>query len=184
MKLQVVVSHLTPAEAGIAEKLFETTIPDTYAKEGIGHLEEDMEQEIHSKKKLIRLSLDSSRPEAFLLVAKIDDTIVGCISYAPCGEDIRICTEHQLDDVGELGSLYVLPNYQGQGVGSALIKAMTATLNERGIEKFCLDSGYKIAQQKWLHKFGKPYAVVEDYWGPDTTHMVWLCNVKDFLELR
>jgi len=87
-----------------------------------------------------------------------------------------------LDHLGELGSLYVAPSYQNQGIGSALIKEMMIFLKEQGIEQFCLDSGYKRAQTRWLRKFGEPYKVVKDYWGPDSIHMVWLCNVNGFLE--
>jgi GNAT superfamily N-acetyltransferase len=82
--------------------------------------------------------------------------------------------------VGELGSLYVLPSYQGLGVGSTLIKELMAYLSKQGIEQFCLDSGYQRAQVKWLRKFGEPYKVVKDYWGPDSVHMVWLCKVSDY----
>ena len=82
----------------------------------------------------------------------------------------------------QLGSLFVLPRYQGQGVGSALISAMVAHLYKQGIEQFFLDSGYKLAQKRWLRKFGEPYKVVKDYWGPDYDHMIWLCKVIDFIK--
>jgi GNAT superfamily N-acetyltransferase len=84
--------------------------------------------------------------------------------------------------VGELGSLYVLPSYQGQGVGSALIKGMAISLKKQGIDQFCLDSGYKRAQKRWLRKFGEPYKTVKDYWGPDSVHMVWLCKINDYVD--
>nr|WP_313640695.1 GNAT family N-acetyltransferase [Paenibacillus sp.] len=35
-----------------------------------------------------------------------------------------------MDHLGELGSLYVVPSYQGQGIGSALIKEMMNFLKE------------------------------------------------------
>ena len=89
-----------------------------------------------------------------------------------------MCTGHQLDAVGELGSLYILPEYQGQGIGSALIGELLEFLREQGIDRFCLDSGYQRAQRRWLQKFGEPYITVKDYWGPDSVHMVWLCTVS------
>jgi len=62
-------------------------------------------------------------------------------------------------------------------VGSALINAMVAHLYKQGLDQFCLDSGYKRAQKRWLRKFGEPYKVVKDYWGPDIDNMIWLCKV-------
>jgi len=87
-----------------------------------------------------------------------------------------------LTDIGELGSIYVLPHLQGLGIGSALIQAMVNELNDRGIDHFSLDSGYKEAQCRWIRKFGEPYLVAKDYWGPGKDHMIWLCQVKDFVK--
>jgi GNAT superfamily N-acetyltransferase len=131
---------------------------------------------------LLDVSLGLTDSNVYFLIAKLDDTVVGTISFGPCGEDIKKCTENLLDNVGELGSLYVLPCHQGQGVGSLLINAIVAHLYEQGIDQFCLDSGYKRAQKRWLRKFGEPYKVVKDYWGPDYDHMIWLCKVSDFIE--
>nr|WP_283571201.1 GNAT family N-acetyltransferase [Paenibacillus brevis] len=117
----------------------------------------------------------------WFLVALLGENIVGTISYGPCGEDILNCTGNALGNVGELGSLYILPEYQGQGIGSVLIRAAANRMASQGIQRFSLDSGYRIAQQKWLNKFGKPYAVVPDYWGAESAHMVWLCEVKNYI---
>ena len=44
-----------------------------------------------------------------------------------------------------MGSIFVLPEYQGQGIGSALIDYLLAYLKQEGIKEFCLDSGYEQA---------------------------------------
>lgn len=158
-------------------RLYELTIPDAFEREGLGHLQSDILQEIKGKMLLVKGCLDPQNTDSYFWVARIDGNIVGTISYAPCGEDIRVCTGNRLNAVGELGSLYILPEFQGQGIGSALIEEVLAFLRQQGIGQFCLDSGYRRAQARWLRKFGEPYAVVKDYWGPDSVHMVWLCNV-------
>lgn len=186
----IVIVPLVPADREGACRVFERTIPEAFAGEGLEHLIEEIREEIEGKKRLvdaalrIAAGLDPPQPwhqaaeeAVFFLVARSVREVVGTISFGPCGKEIAECTRHALDDVGELGSLYVLPAYQGQGIGAALIQALAEELKGRGIERFCLDSGYKRAQQKWLRKFGEPYAVAKNYWGPGQDHMVWLCSV-------
>ncbi|WP_442600698.1 GNAT family N-acetyltransferase [Paenibacillus sp. KN14-4R] len=176
------ISKLTSADIRGANQVFEMAIQDAFDKEGFGHQVDDIQQEIEQKKNLLKESLDNKESGIFFMIAKQNETVIGTISMKPCGEDIKVCTDNQLAEVGELSSLYVLPSYQSQGVGSALIKAMVTHLNSQGIDQFCLDSGYKRAQKRWIRKFGTPYKVVENYWGPDSVQMVWYCKVVDFLE--
>ncbi len=170
------IHPLTPDDFPSVCELFRHTITDAFEQEGLASLQDDIQSEVDNKQQRAASALNLKNSGLFFLVAKLDGKVVGTISFGPCGEDIRSCTGHQLDDVGELGSLYILPSCQGQGIGAALIKEMLADLRSRGIEEFCLDSGYKRAQQRWLRKFGEPYTVVKDYWGPDSVHMVWLCK--------
>ncbi|KLU64247.1 acetyltransferase (GNAT) family protein [Desulfosporosinus acididurans] len=174
----LVISILTQAEIRGASLVFETTIPDAFNNEGLGHRQEDIHREIAHKKQLLKSSLDKSNYPLCFMIAILNGTVIGTISFGSCGEDIKKCTENQLNDIGELGSLFILPPYQGQGVGSELINTMLKHLSKQGIEWFCLDSGYKNAQKRWLRKFGEPHKVVKDYWGSNYDHMIWLCRVK------
>lgn len=175
-----------PSKAELPDicRVFEESISDAFAKDGIEHMQEDMFSEIEHKKHLLTLAMGNAelilRGGPYFLIAKLEGTPVGTISLSSCGEAIQECTHNQLDGILELGSLYVLPDVQGEGIGSALIKAMINTLYEKGIDEFCLDSGYKRAQQRWLRKFGKPYLIVKNHWGPDMDHFIWLCKVSDY----
>ncbi|MGE6575397.1 GNAT family N-acetyltransferase [Paenibacillus xylanexedens] len=183
---KITIEPLLRSDADGVYQVFETTIPAAFDQEGIGSLLDDIRGEITHKKAMIHKVLqakDNFEASVFFLVAKRGDVIVGTISYGPCGEEIRECTEGRLNEIGELGSLYVLPEVQGQGVGSALILALVTELQRLGIQQFCLDSGYQIAQKKWQRKFGEPYVVAKNYWGEGTDHMVWLCEVQDFIEV-
>lgn len=172
------INPLTEDDISPVSDLYKLAITDAFESEGLGHLQGDIKQEIESKIRMAAASLNPLNSDIWFWVARIDGVVAGTISYAPCGEDIRVCTGNQLDAVGELGSLYVLPEYQGQGIGSALIAMLIVFLREQGIDRFCLDSGYRRAQTRWLRKFGEPYVIVKDYWGPDSAHMVWLCPVS------
>ena len=160
--------------------VFETVVRDTFEQEGLGHLEEEIVGEIHHKKKMLTEAIEN-QGDVFFLVARWKGQVIGTISFGPCGEIIRACTDGALEDIGELGSLLILPEMQNQGVGSKLIYAMIHELHRKGIEVFCLDSGYKRAQKRWVRKFGEPYSIVKDYWGEGSDHMIWLCKVSDFL---
>ncbi len=177
---KVQIKALTDQDLLTAEIVFETAIPDAFIKEGLTLMDEDIQNEISNKKQMLSSALEDQNGGLRFLVAKVDDQVVGTISFGPCGTDIISCTEGELSGVGELGSLYILPDFQNQGIGSALIHEMLKTLHDKGIEKFCLDSGYKRAQKRWLRKFGEPYKVVNDYWGPGYEHMIWLCKVNQF----
>jgi hypothetical protein len=58
---------------------------------------------------------------------------------------------------------------------------MYSTLKSKGIEEFCLDSGYKIAQTIWKKKFGEPVYLLEDYWDKGNDHMIWRIRVSDLV---
>lgn len=162
-------------------EVFEASITDAFEKEGIGDLTEDISYEIEDKKTLFTKSMETKDSDIHFLVAKMGEKVIGTISFGPCGNDIKKYTNNQLHSIGELGSLYICPKYQGKGIGSALIQSMMKHLQSLGIEEFCFDSGYKRAQEKWTRKFGEPYIILKDYWGKDFDHMVWLCKVKDFV---
>jgi len=178
----LLISNPTKADRKSAHQVFEISITDAFEKQGLGDFKEDIQGEIIHKKHMLDALLDQTDLDIYFLVAKLNETVIGTISFGVCGEDIKKCTENQFYSIGELGSLFVLPHYQGQGVGSALINAMAVYLSNKGIEQFCLDSGYKLAQKRWIRKFGAPYKVVKDYWGPDGDHMIWFCKVSDFIK--
>ncbi|WNS45799.1 GNAT family N-acetyltransferase [Paenibacillus sp. MMS20-IR301] len=175
---RVSIAPLTLGDLGQAARLFEITIADAFEREGLSHLQSDMEQEIAGKKRLACACMEPDNTDIHFWVARIGGQVAGTISYAPCGEDIRILTDCELEHVGELGTLYVMPEYQGRGIASALIAEVEAFLRSRGVTRYCLDSGYKRAQAKWLQKFGEPYAMAKDHWGPGSDHLIWLCSVN------
>lgn len=182
----ITIGTLTAADVDGAYHIFETTIPEAYRQEGIESLLDEIQEEIEHKKAIVQSvlqhesDLEPTTTSPFFLIARKEDKVVGTISYGPCGKVVQECTNHRLDHVGTLGSLYVLPELQGQGIASALIAALVTELQKRSITQFCLDSGYRIAQQKWRRKFGEPYVVTKDYWGEGSENMVWLCDVQDF----
>lgn len=175
------ISPLTFSDREQAYKIFEEVIPFAYEREGLGFMQKEIESEILHKKQMADASLKENPSDILFFLAKIDGAAAGTISFGKCGEDILKCTDDSFLTVGELGSLFVLPQYHDLGVASALIKALIVHLHNKGIPHFCLDSGYKHAQKRWLRKFGTPHTVAKDYWAPGFDHYIWLCRVEDFI---
>lgn len=79
-------------------------------------------QAIHEGTLPVRRSWhDASVRPAGLLVTALDGGVVG-------GAELELPT----DNVGELATFYVLPRYQGRGIGLALWEAASAALRDKG----------------------------------------------------
>ncbi|WP_040213156.1 GNAT family N-acetyltransferase [Clostridium polynesiense] len=181
MSKNITIEKLTTEDKTSAYKLFEKTIPHTFNKEGLASLKEDIKNEIAYKKWMIDNSLELENSNIDFLIAKLNGNTVGTVSFGPCGSDIKRCIDEEFHHIGELGSLFVLPDYQNKGIGSELINAMLTELHKKGVREFSLDSGYKSAQKIWRRKFGEPFKIVKDYWGTGSDHMIWLCKIEDFI---
>jgi len=154
-------------------QFFKTVIIDTYAKEGIGHLLDDIEKEIDIKQKHFNLDIESNGENRYFLLAISNNKVIGTIEFGPVSELIINLTNGTLKELVEVGTVYVHPDYQGNGIGTLLLNVMYLTLRNKGISEFCLDSGYKRAQKIWTKKFGEPDYLVKDYWSQGFHHMIW-----------
>ncbi|MBB6636834.1 GNAT family N-acetyltransferase [Cohnella thailandensis] len=160
---------------------FRTVVTDTFRKEGIGDLVADREEEIRTKENYLRLDLESNGEDRCFLIAVVGDDIVGTIEFGPASELILRCTDGSYVGLMEVGTVFVHPDLQGQGVGNRLLKAIFSVLHTRGFEEFCLDSGYRGSQAVWRHKFGEPEYWLKDYWGDGADHMIWRLKIRDLI---
>jgi GNAT superfamily N-acetyltransferase len=160
---------------------FSKVIIDTFEKEGLSELHEDLENEMKEKKQFLESDLGSNGETRHFLLAidKNQNKIVGSIAYGPANELINTCTEGALKDLIEIGTVFVHPEYQRRGIGTLLLNVMLLTLQNKGIKEFCLDSGYTSAQQVWQKKFGEPDYLMKDYWGKGSDHMIWKKSLND-----
>jgi GNAT superfamily N-acetyltransferase len=84
-----------------------------------------------------------------------------------------------LKELAEVGTVFVHPDYQKQGIGNLLLNVMVLTFQNKGIEEFCLDSGYTNAQKIWKKKFGEPDYLLEYFWGKGYHHMIWRRRISE-----
>jgi GNAT superfamily N-acetyltransferase len=171
---------------GDKEKLYEffnEVVTDTFKKEGIDDISV-INEEIEVKRKYLQYDLDSNGKHRYFLIAEYNENIIGTIEYGQCNDLIISTTNGGLKHIVEVGTVFVKPNYQRQGIGNLLLKSLFEIMKDKGIEEFCLDSGYSDAQKVWTKKFGPPDYFLEDYWGEGMHHMIWKVDLKLMLNIK
>lgn len=161
------------------DHLFSKTIRGAFEKEGAGDAIDEIEEQVCHKQSLISEDLKSKGGSRFFLVAELNGKIVGTISHGLRSELIAECADRDVSNMQEIASVYVLPEYQGQGITKILLSSMLLCLVSKGISEFCLDTGYENARQVWTKLLGKPSVIKKDYWAEDTDHCVWFKSVAD-----
>ncbi|WP_147532884.1 GNAT family N-acetyltransferase [Bacillus marasmi] len=180
---QIEIRRPTEGDVNKLALFFKKVIEDTFSKEGLSQLVDDMENEIKDKNKYLRLDLTSNGKDRYFLLAVLDNGIIGTIEFGPASDLIVSCTAGAYKGLMEVGTVFVHPDYQRQGIGNLLIKEMLHTLQNKGFNEFCLDSGYSRAQKIWKKKFGEPDYFLKDYWGTNNHHMVWKINIQETLKV-
>ncbi|ABR47651.1 GCN5-related N-acetyltransferase [Alkaliphilus metalliredigens QYMF] len=160
-------------------ELFRVVITDTMEKEGLGGYDEQINSEVKEKKKFLEEDVESNGEERFFLVARYREKIVGTVAYGPCGEAIKNCSKGKYNHMGEIGTVFILPQYQDKGIGSLLLNSMYLALMGMNVEEFCLDSGYTKAKQIWCKKLGEPNIIKKNYWGEGYDHFIWHRKLKE-----
>jgi GNAT superfamily N-acetyltransferase len=106
-------------------------------------------------------------PRSRLLVATDENAHVGCVALSDMGK--AVC---------EMKRLFVLPEYQGRGAGSALAKAVIKEARDIGYSSMRLDTGPKtIEAQTMYSKLG--FRKIAPYYELDDQMKNWLI----FMEL-
>ena len=108
------------------QKFFKLVINDTFIKEGIENEIYDLEEEIQTKNKYLQYDLESEGKLRYFLIAEYNENIVGTIEYGKSSELIDSCTNGELKDLFEVGTVFVMPDYQKQGISSLLLNAIYA----------------------------------------------------------
>ncbi len=157
---------------------FETVLINTFDSNGLSNRTDLLLEEIEDKKRCINQDFETMGRERYFLVADYKGEIVGSIEYGLSNDLLNKCTNYELKDFLEIGTVFVHPDYQKKGISSLLLQSLFQVLKKNKIEEICFDSGYKIAQKIWTRRFGKPDYFLKDYWGKDSHHMVWRVKIS------
>lgn len=161
-------------------ELYKIAIPHTWEKEGVGDCVDEIQNEITEKMVFLKEDLNSHGRNQFFLIACDDDEIVGTIAYGPCSALLNDCTDRKYKDLGEIGTAFILPDYQK--------KRDWYTLAERNADCSSWSVCRRVCSWQWLFpgsegmeekKFGEPAMVLKDHWGEGADHMIWHCKMSD-----
>lgn len=177
----IVVRRPRLEEIDSVNEFFELVLRDTFERNGVSDLVETMAEEIADKRRCLKQDLDSNGEHRYFLIITLDNQVVGSIEYGPSNDLIITSANGELKDLVEIGTVFVHPKYQKKGIGNLMLTHILNELKDKGIQEFCLDSGYKSAQKIWTNKFGEPEYHLKDYWGEGADHMVWRVKVSEVL---
>lgn len=179
---KIIIRRPRIEEIDLINDFFTIMLKHTFDINKISEIEE-LEEEIGNKKRYINQDLETKGMDRFFLVAEFNDEIIGTIEYGASSDFINKCTNNEFVDMLEIGTVFVHPKYQGQGIASLLLYDLFQELFNKGVKEICLDSGYKAAQGIWCRKFGHPEYCLENYWDQGNHHMIWKVNIDEALEL-
>lgn len=166
-------------DKGELHQFFRKVISDTFANEGLMDEVNEIENEIQNKIKYLNMDFESNGAKRYFLLALVNEQVIGTIEYGLASDLINECINGALKELVEIGTVFVLPTYQRQGIGNLLLNVMYITLLNKGIKEFYLDSGYTNAQKIWKKKFGKPDYFLKDFWGEGYDHMIWRKKIEN-----
>lgn len=93
-------------------------------------------------------------PGGVLLVAAVDQTVVGTVGMRPPASRMLQNLDTHGDCVGELKRMHVLPEWQGRGVGHRLLEAISTEARSVGYEEFVFTT---TSLQTAAHAFYEAY---------------------------
>jgi GNAT superfamily N-acetyltransferase len=179
--LDIDITRAKIEDRELLNEFFRNVLIDTFEKNDISELVETLNNEIEDKRHCLDQDFESAGKNRCFLIAKDKNMVVASAEYGPSNDLILTCTNGELKDIKEIGTVFVHPDYQRRGIGSRMFFSLLAEMKNDGIEEFCLDSGYKIAQRIWTKKLGEPQYHFKNYWGKDADHMIWRRRIEEVL---
>lgn len=176
-RTEVTVRRPKKEETFQIEEFMRVVLVDTYRKEQIDEKIYDLQEELASKKAYLASYFESGGEDRYFLVAVSGNNILGTMEFGKQSALLKELTKGELKEVPEMGTAFVHPDHQGQGIASTLMEELKRELRRRGIREFCLDSGYQRAQRIWKKKFGSPRYTFENYWAEGVSHEIWIVKI-------
>jgi GNAT superfamily N-acetyltransferase len=178
--MNITIAQLQQEDQDEIEKLFDSVITKNFKDYGFYEkYKKDIEYEVSKQKTLLNDFLTDENKSTVFLIARDNEHIIGTIAYGRPSSDIKNFYKINLKDIPEVKSAYILPEYQGKGVGTMLLNEIIKILKQNGFNEFCLDSGYPKAQQFWEKKLGVPAVRIKNRWNAGNDYLIWHHIIKN-----
>ncbi len=163
-----------PSDSDACHHLFREAIRHAATGDSIDPDRTDwVAEEIDRADRLLREDFASDGENAFFLIARSDERVIGSVARIVPGEVIRSSLAISPDRTPEVGCLFVLPEYHRRGIASLLFSAILDRFRLEGWDEYVLDCGYRSSQGFWRKKLGEPDLLLKDHWGVGYDHVIW-----------
>lgn len=175
--MTTIITRPTKDDIEEIHRLLSVTIRDTFRNEGVDISHDSETEEIVAEHmQTLPNDLSTGSQQDFFLMAKIESKIIGMAAFGSVNKIIRAHLDIDVKTTPEIKSVYVLPEFQRMGIGSKLFKQILIELRAHSYKRFCLDSGFRSAQEYWKQKLGEPTIILPDYWDKSAHHMIWVMS--------
>jgi GNAT superfamily N-acetyltransferase len=160
------------------KSLFQISVRDAYNQNNIKDLDDE---KAHIERQISQINnYFKSNAESHYLLAIQSSKVVGIIAAGKPSQKHYDNLGYE-EDAKLIRSAYILPSYQGKGIGSRLFERLIADLQKDKVQYFYIDAGYGKSQGYWINKLGSPDKVLKNYYGNSDDLLFWKREVKNFL---
>lgn len=171
---KIIIETLNFKDIKQAEQLLEISASENFKKNGVVN-EKEIEDKVNEKIKIVHSFFENNPVCSAMYAAKINDKLIGLIALGSQTPKVIKHIENKFINVVEIKSLFILPDYQKQGLGMNLFNFVCSELLKNNHTHFMLYSSYKTGQNYWQKILGEPYKIVVDN---GTTRKIWLQKIK------
>jgi len=159
------------------ESLLLISISEVFERHGVNDFMSEVNIELQNKMRIIKESLNSKSINKYYLIMYIG-TVIGIIGYGAIDDSILLKLQNiNLESTVEIKSAYILPSFQGKGVGTFMVKHVIDIMRTKS-KYAVLGCGFADSQKFWTAKFGLPTVVEKNKWGDGLHNMIWKINLK------
>jgi len=131
-------------------ELFKTVIVDSFIQDGIGVRSKDIKEEVNKQIEFLNNDFNNEGRSSYFLIARLKNKIVATIAVNKANRLIQHNLKINVSKILEVSSVYILPKFQGKGIGTMLFNKIIEHLKQKNCEEIVLDGGYKKSQGFWI----------------------------------
>jgi len=172
----ITIQKLNLKDIEAAKQLLEISASENFRRNGLKNKTEILSR-VTEKIKIVNAFFENNPICTAMYGAKINNKLVGLIAYGSQSSKVVEHIEDNYIDAVEIKSLFILPEYQKQGLGMKMFNFVCSELLKNKHSHFMLYSSYKTGQDYWHKILGNPYKTVND---KDITRKIWIQEIKLF----